>query len=62
VLSILECKSLENTVEFENNSKLGLSSTVYTPDVNWAFKAIEKLDADLHTSTLNNRGGSETPF
>ncbi len=47
VLSILECKSLENAVEIVNDSRFGLSSAIYTRDVNRAFKAIEKLDTGL---------------
>ncbi|MBT6248983.1 MAG: aldehyde dehydrogenase family protein, partial [Nitrospina sp.] len=47
VLSILECKSLENAVDIVNDSRFGLSSAIYTRDVNRAFKAIEKLDTGI---------------
>ena len=47
VLSILECKSLERAVEIVNDSRFGLSSAIYTRDVNRAFKAIEKLDTGI---------------
>ena len=47
VLSIIECKSLENAVQIVNDSRFGLSSAIYTQDVNRAFKAIEKLDTGL---------------
>ena len=47
VLSILECRSLDNAVEIVNDSRFGLSSAIYTRDVNRAFKAIEKLDTGI---------------
>ena len=47
VLSIVESKSLENAVQIVNVSRFGLSSAIYTQDVNRAFKAIEKLDTGL---------------
>ena len=47
VLSILECRSLEHAIEIVNDSRFGLSSAIYTRDVNRAFKAIEKLDTGI---------------
>jgi alpha-ketoglutaric semialdehyde dehydrogenase len=47
VLSVISCNSLEQAVSIVNDSKFGLSSAIYTQDVNRAFKAIERLDTGI---------------
>ncbi len=47
VLAVLPCKDLDDAVEIVNDSKFGLSSAIYTRDVNRAFKAIEALDTGI---------------
>jgi aldehyde dehydrogenase (NAD+) len=47
VLSVISCRNLDHAVQISNDSKFGLSSAVYTQDVNRAFKAIENLDTGI---------------
>ena len=47
VLSVISCRNLDHAVQITNDSKYGLSSAVYTRDVNRAFKAIEQLDTGI---------------
>jgi len=47
VVSIIACNSFEEAVDIANDSTYGLSSAIYTQDVNRAFKAIETLDTGL---------------
>lgn len=47
VLSIIACGGLENAIEIVNDSKYGLSSAIYTQDVDRAFQAIEDLDTGI---------------
>jgi aldehyde dehydrogenase (NAD+) len=43
VTSITECGSLEEAIEIGNNTPYGLSSSIYTQDVNKAFAAMRDL-------------------
>ncbi|SYZ73161.1 Aldehyde dehydrogenase, thermostable [Candidatus Zixiibacteriota bacterium] len=43
VTSITECSSLEEAIELGNNTPYGLSSSIYTQDVNRAFVAMRDL-------------------
>lgn len=47
VLSIISVKSLDEAVEVNNNVEFGLSSAIYTADINRAFKAMRDLDTGL---------------
>ncbi|MGH9498104.1 MAG: aldehyde dehydrogenase family protein [Terriglobales bacterium] len=47
VVSIIPCEDLEDAIEIANNIEYGLSSSVYTKDVNRAFSAIRDLDAGI---------------
>jgi acyl-CoA reductase-like NAD-dependent aldehyde dehydrogenase len=47
VLSVLRVKSLEEGIEVMNNTVYGLSSSVYTRDVNAAFQAIRDVKAGI---------------
>jgi acyl-CoA reductase-like NAD-dependent aldehyde dehydrogenase len=47
VVSILACDDLEDAIETANGIDYGLSSALYTKDVNRAFTAIRDLDAGI---------------
>ncbi len=47
VLSVIPCDGLEQAIGIVKDSKFGLSSAIYTQDVNRAFKAIEYLDTGI---------------
>jgi len=63
VLSIIEAGSLDEMIDIANGTEYGLSSSIYTRDINMAFKAIERIQAGItyiNASTI----GAEThlPF
>src|SRR5205814_1718531 len=45
VVSIIACEDLEDAIHIANNIEYGLSSSLYTKDVNKAFSAIRDLEA-----------------
>ena len=47
VLSIVKVKSLEHAIEVNNASAYGLSSSIFTHDVNRAFTAMRDLDTGI---------------
>jgi alpha-ketoglutaric semialdehyde dehydrogenase len=47
VVAIIPCDGLEDAIEIANNIEYGLSSALYTKDVNRAFSAIRDLDAGI---------------
>jgi delta 1-pyrroline-5-carboxylate dehydrogenase len=47
VVSCIACDSLEDGIAIANDVKYGLSSSLYTKDVNRAFAAIRDLDAGI---------------
>src|SRR5436309_7501199 len=47
VVSIIPCDGLENAIEIANNIEYGLSSALYTKDVNKAFAAMRDLHAGI---------------
>jgi acyl-CoA reductase-like NAD-dependent aldehyde dehydrogenase len=47
VLSVLKVKDADEAVRVLNDSSYGLSSSIYTRDVNLAFKAIEDIEAGI---------------
>ena len=47
VVSIIPCDDLENAIEIANGIEYGLSSALYTKDVNRAFSAIRDLEAGI---------------
>ncbi|WHX98639.1 aldehyde dehydrogenase family protein [Neobacillus sp. DY30] len=47
VVSIISVKSLEEAIEVNNSVEFGLSSAIYTADVNRAFQAMRDLDTGL---------------
>jgi aldehyde dehydrogenase (NAD+) len=47
VVSIIPCDDLEDAIEIANGIEYGLSSALYTTDVNKAFAGIRDLDAGI---------------
>jgi aldehyde dehydrogenase (NAD+) len=47
VVAIMSCESLEHAIQISNDVQYGLSSSLYTKDVNKAFSAIRDLDAGI---------------
>jgi alpha-ketoglutaric semialdehyde dehydrogenase len=47
VLSIIECSTLENAVKINNDTAFGLSSSIFTENVNAAFSAIRDLSTGI---------------
>ena len=47
VVSIIPCENLEHAIEIANGIQYGLSSSLYTRDVNRAFKAMRDLYAGI---------------
>jgi aldehyde dehydrogenase (NAD+) len=63
VLSVLEFSKIDEAIDIANSVEYGLSSSIYTRDVNNAFKAIERIEAGL-TYVNSSTIGSEAhlPF
>ncbi|MGB7136899.1 MAG: aldehyde dehydrogenase family protein [Acidobacteriaceae bacterium] len=47
VLSLLECSSFDEAIEISNGIQYGLSTAIYTRDVNKAFRAVRDLEAGI---------------
>jgi aldehyde dehydrogenase (NAD+) len=47
VVSLIEVNNLEEAIDTMNSVEYGLSSAIYTRDLNNAFKAIEKIEAGI---------------
>jgi aldehyde dehydrogenase (NAD+) len=47
VVSIIPCRDLDEAIEIGNGVKYGLSSSIYTQDVNLAFKAMEGMKTGI---------------
>jgi aldehyde dehydrogenase (NAD+) len=47
VLSVLEFDELDEAIDIANSVEYGLSSSIYTKDVNNAFRAIENIEAGI---------------
>lgn len=57
ILSIMKVKDFDEAIHVANDVDFGLSSAIYTQDVNKAFKAIERLDTGLtyiNSSTIGS--------
>jgi len=63
VLSIIEFDTLDEAIDIMNSVEYGLSSSIYTKNVDVAFRAIEKIEAGL-TYVNSSTIGSEVhlPF
>jgi aldehyde dehydrogenase (NAD+) len=47
VLYVLECEDLDGAIDIANSVEYGLSSSIYTKNVNNAFRAIERIEAGI---------------
>lgn len=47
VLSVIEARDLEEAIAILNDTRYGLSSSIYTRDVNAAFRAIRDIEAGI---------------
>lgn len=47
VLSIIKIKNIDEAIDVCNNIKQGLSSSIYTENMQYAFKAINKIEAGI---------------
>ncbi len=47
VTAILEAKDIDHAISLANNSKYGLSASIYTNNIYYAFKAIEKIESGM---------------
>lgn len=47
VLSVLKAKDYDDAVATANSVKYGLSSSIYTNDLRWAFRAMQDLEAGI---------------
>ena len=47
VLSIIECNTLDEAIHINNNTAYGLSSSIFTENVNAAFRAIRDLSTGI---------------
>lgn len=47
VLCVTKCESLDDAIELQNNCDFGLSSSIFTRDVNAAFRAIRDIEAGI---------------
>lgn len=47
VLSVIKCNDLDNAIEILNGTEYGLSSSIFTNDVNDAFKAVRDIQAGI---------------
>jgi alpha-ketoglutaric semialdehyde dehydrogenase len=63
VLSVISCRSLDHGIQIVNDSAFGLSSSIYTQDVNRAFRAIENLDTGISYINSSTIGAEiQLPF
>ncbi|MEO0283994.1 MAG: aldehyde dehydrogenase family protein [candidate division WOR-3 bacterium] len=47
VVAFIKAKNLDEAIDILNGTKYGLSSSIYTQDINNAMKAIEKIEAGI---------------
>ena len=47
VLSVLKAKDFDDAVAIANSVRYGLSSSIYTNDLRWAFRSMQELDAGI---------------
>src|SRR5437899_9434188 len=54
VATVIPVKSVDEAVEIANGTMYGLSSAIYTRDINKAFRAIRDIRSEEHTSELQS--------
>ncbi len=63
VVSLITCRSFDQAVEIVNDSRYGLSSAIYTRDVNRAFQAMQDLDTGITYINASTIGAEiQLPF
>lgn len=63
VLSILRVKSYDEAIDIANSTKYGLSSSIYTRDINTAMRFIEDIEAGMtHINSPTIGGEAQVPF
>ncbi len=63
VVSLITCRSFDQAIEIVNDSRYGLSSAIYTRDVNKAFQAIQELDTGITYINASTIGAEiQLPF
>src|SRR5690606_40887 len=61
VLSVIKVHSYEEAVEVANDVEFGLSSSIYTKDVNLAFRAIDDLETGITDINAPTTGAEVHP-
>ena len=63
VVAIIPCNNLDQAVKIVNDSQFGLSSSIYTQDINRAFQAIASLDTGITYVNASTIGAEiQLPF
>ncbi|TDJ60569.1 MAG: aldehyde dehydrogenase family protein, partial [Nitrospina sp.] len=63
VVAIIPCNNLDQAVKIVNDSQFGLSSSIYTQDINRAFQAIGSLDTGITYVNASTIGAEiQLPF
>jgi aldehyde dehydrogenase (NAD+) len=63
VLSILRVKSFEEALRVANNVKFGLSSSIYTTDVNRILRFVDEIETGItHINSATTGGEAHLPF
>ncbi|MFC2061557.1 aldehyde dehydrogenase family protein [Elusimicrobiota bacterium] len=63
VLSVIRVKSYEEAIEVANNTRYGLSSAIFTSNINTAMKFVEDIEAGMtHINSPTIGGEAQVPF
>jgi alpha-ketoglutaric semialdehyde dehydrogenase len=63
VLSVLEVEDFDEAVEVTNNALYGLTSSIYTSDVNRVFRYLDRVETGiLHINSPTVGGEAQVPF
>lgn len=63
VLSIVRVKSFEEALAFSNDVRYGLTSAIYTRDINCAMRYIDEVEAGMvHVNSPTIGGEAQVPF
>ncbi|HKV37758.1 MAG TPA: aldehyde dehydrogenase family protein [Blastocatellia bacterium] len=63
VLSVIECRGFEDAIAIANGVRYGLSASIYTADVNQAYKAMEEIRTGIFYVNASTIGAEvQLPF
>ena len=63
VLSVLQIDGFEEAIEVANNVEFGLTSSIYTADVNRVFQYVDQIETGmLHINSPTIGGEAQLPF